>query len=299
MKIGSRNIEVSNRDKVFFPESGLTKGDLVDYYKAIAEHFVRHSDDYGVTIQRFPDGIGEDGFYSKNTPDYFPEWIERVNFPRRKGGSFDAPVIGSKSALVYLADQAMVTAHLYLSRKDDLEKPDKIIFDLDPPEDTKDYSKARQAALDLRDILGELDLKAFVKTTGSNGYHVVVPIIRGPGFDEVREFARNVSEALIDRKLDFYTLEQRKEKRKGRIFLDTLRNSYGATAVAPYSVRPKEGAPVAVPLEWDEIEDGVSPRDFTIRDVPERLSKKGDPWKGMMRHARAIEKRADRLQSQL
>lgn len=295
MRVGRRSIDVSNRDKVFFPESGLTKGDLVDYYEAVADHFVRHSEDYGVTIQRFPDGISDDGFYSKNTPDYFPDWIERVQFPRRKGGSFDAPVIGGKAALVYLADQAMITAHLYLSRKDDLEKPDKMIFDLDPPEDTKDYSKARKAALDLRDILGEIELKAFVKTTGSNGYHVVVPISRGPGFDKVREFARNVSGALIERKPDSYTLEQRKDKRGDKIFLDTLRNSYGATAVAPYSVRPKEGAPVAVPLDWQEIEDGVSPRDFTITNVPERLSKKGDPWKGMMRHARKIESRQGKL----
>ncbi|MCO6511361.1 MAG: non-homologous end-joining DNA ligase [Aridibacter famidurans] len=291
MKVGSRGIDISNREKVFFPDSGLTKGDLIDYYEAVAEQFVSHSDDYGVTIQRFPNGIGEDGFYSKNTPDYFPEWIERINFPRRKGGSFDAPVIGSKAALVYLADQAMITAHLYLSRKDDLEKPDRMIFDLDPPEATKDYSKARKAAIDLRDILADLDLKAFVKTTGSNGYHLIVPIRRGPSFDEVREFARGVCEGLIGREPKSYTLEQRKEKRGNKIFLDTLRNSYGNTAVAPYSVRARKGAPVATPVEWDEIEGGVDPRDWTIENVPQRLEQRADPWKGMMRHARSLETR--------
>ncbi|QQS42877.1 MAG: non-homologous end-joining DNA ligase [Acidobacteriota bacterium] len=291
MRIGRRSIDISNRDKVFFPDDGITKGDLIDYYEAVAEQFVSHSADYGVTIQRFPDGIGEDGFYSKNTPDYFPEWIKRVSFPRRKGGSFDAPVIGSKAALVYLADQAMITAHLYLSRKDDLEKPDRMIFDLDPPEGTKDYSKARKAAIDLRDILAELDLKAFVKTTGSNGYHLIVPIRRGPSFDDVRGFARKVSESLIEGDPGSYTLEQRKDKRGKKIFLDTLRNSYGNTAVAPYSVRARKGAPVATPVEWDEIEDGVDPREWTIENVPRRLAQRGDPWKGMMRHARSLESR--------
>ena len=299
MKIGNRTIDISNRGKTFFPESGITKGDLIDYYASVAEPFVRHSKNYGVTMQRFPDGIGSEGFYNKDAPKYFPDWIAHCRFPRRKGGAFDAPVIDSQASLVYLADQAMVTAHLYLSRIDDLEKPDKMIFDLDPPEGSNDHSLARKAALDLRELLEGLDLTAWVKTTGSNGYHVVVPVIPGPDFDGVRDFARAVSKVLVERSPDAYTLEQRKDKRGERVFLDTLRNSYGATAVAPYSVRAIEGAPVALPIEWSEIETGTEPRDWTIANTPSRLSEKGDPWEKMQLHARDLLKRRERLDSLL
>jgi bifunctional non-homologous end joining protein LigD len=297
MKIGNRSINISNREKIFFPDSGITKGELIDYYSAVAEHFVPHSKDYGVTMQRFPDGVGAGGFYNKDAPDYFPEWITRCGFPRKKGGEVDAPVIDSKATLVYLANQAMITAHLYLSRIDDLEAPDKMIFDLDPPEGTKDYSLAREAALALREVLKEIDLVPFVKTTGSNGYHVIVPIRRGPDFDYVREFARDVSRALIDREPDKFTLEQRIDKRRGRVYMDTLRNSYGATAVAPYSVRAREMAPVATPVTWDEIGSCVDPRDWTLKNVPERLRNTGDPWFGMMRNARDLRKSREPLSS--
>ncbi|MGC9529663.1 MAG: non-homologous end-joining DNA ligase [Candidatus Bipolaricaulaceae bacterium] len=295
MKIGGHEIDISNRDKVFFSEAGLTKGDLIDYYLQVADVMVPHMKRYGVSMHRFPDGLHGEGFYNKDAPDYFPDWIRTVRIPKREGGSFHAPIVDSKAALAYLADQAVITPHLYLSRADDLEHPDKMIFDLDPPEGTEDYRSVRQAALDLREVLGELDLAAGVQTTGSRGFHLVVPIQRSQSFAQVRQFAHQVALLLVRRRQDLYTVEQRKDRRQGRVFLDTVRNSYGATSVAPYAVRARPEAPVATPLVWREVEDGASPRDWTVRDLPGRLERRQDPWKGLMRHARSLASRASDL----
>ena len=296
MKINGHEIEVQHLDKIFFPNVGLTKGDLMDYYEAVADIMVPHMKRYPVSMQRFPDGLKGSGFFNKDTPDYFPDWIKTVKFPRREGGNFSAPIVDSKAALIFLADQAVITPHLYLSRVDDLEHPDKMIYDLDPPENTHDYDKVRTAALDIREVMEELNLTAFVQTTGSQGFHVVIPLDRSEDFDLVRDFAQKVARILIRRKEDTYTLEDRIKKRKGRIFLDTLRNSYGATAVSPYAVRARPEASVATPIYWDEVEGGVNPRDWTIQNLPDRLADKEDPWKDMMRHAQKLDSHRDELQ---
>jgi bifunctional non-homologous end joining protein LigD len=296
MKIGSHEIEISNRQKVFFPESGITKGDLIDYYHTVAEVMLPHIKRYPVSMQRFPDGLEGEGFFNKDAPDYFPEWIETVEFPKREGGSFEAPIVDSTAALLYLADQAVVTFHPYLSRAEHLEHPDKMIYDLDPPEGTTDYAAVRQAALDLHHILSELDLVSFVQTTGSEGFHVVVPLDRKQDFDAVREFATQIARVLVKRHDEKYTLEQRKKKREGRIFLDMLRNAYGATSVAPYSVRARAGAPVATPISWDELREGASPRDWTLKSIPRRLGLIEDPWSGIMRHAQSTQNRILKVQ---
>lgn len=295
MKIGRHEIDISNRDKVFFPEKGITKGDLIDYYKGVAGVMLPHMEDYAVSMQRFPDGLQGEGFFNKDAPDYFPDWIDEVHFPKREGGSFDAPVVDTAAALVYLADQAAITFHRYLARVDDLERPDKMIYDLDPPEGVQDYQSVREAALDLRKVLEEIDLTSFVQTTGSEGYHVVVPIDREQDFDAVRAFATDLAKVLVSRHGDKYTLEQRKDKREGRIFLDMLRNAYGATSVAPYSVRALPSAPVATPITWDELHEGVSPRDWTLENIKLRLGQIEDPWSGIMRHAQSIASRRSAL----
>jgi bifunctional non-homologous end joining protein LigD len=301
MKIDGREIDISNRNKVFFPEAGLTKGDLIDYYHGLADTLVPHLRNRGITMQRFPDGLQGKGFYQKDAPDYFPDWIQTVAVPKREGGSYDAPVVDSPATLVYLANQAVLTMHLYLSPAEDLEHPDRMIYDLDPPEGTEDYSAVQQAALDVRGVLGELGLEAWVQTTGSKGFHVVVPLDGGAAFDEVREFARTVALLLVRRDEDKYTLEQRKKKRRGRIFLDTLRNSYGATAVAPYSVRARPGATVATPLTWAELEAGASPRDWTMKSIFDRVEQKGDAWSdlhGCAQSTAACRERLSRLLEQ-
>ena len=299
MKINGHEIEVSDRDKVFFPESDLTKGDLVDYYQDMADVMVPHMKRYGVSMQRFPDGLAGEGWYAKDAPDYFPDWIETVNFPKREGGSFTAPIVDNRAALVYLANQAVLTLHLYLSRVDDLEHPDKMIFDLDPPEGSEAFAPVREAALAFHDLMDELNLKSWVQTTGSMGFHVVVPLDGGWDFDAVKAFADDAAMVLVRRNPDKFTFEQRKKKREGRIYLDTYRNSYGATAVAPYAVRARPEAPVATPLDWDEVSSGANPRDWTMVNIRSRLGQKEDPWAGMMRHAQSLASRKEDLKDLL
>lgn len=299
MKIGQHEINVSNLEKTFFPDTGFTKGDLIGYYRAVSPAMVPHMQRYGVSMRRLPDGLKGDGFYNKDTPDYFPDWIKTIKFPKRESGSFRAPIVDSPAALVYLADQAVVSHHLYLSPAEDLEHPDKFIFDLDPPEGSQDFSAVRAAALDLFDILKKLNWAPYVQTTGSKGFHVISPIQRKHTFDQVRQYARQIARLLVRRDPERYTLEHRKNKRQGRIFLDVLRNAYGATAVAPYSVRARPGAPVATPLDWDEVRSGASPRDWDITSIPARLAQKEDPWKSMQKYARAIHPRQKPLDQML
>jgi len=299
MKINGHEINFSKRDKIFFPEVELTKGDLIDYYDDISEFLLPLIKDQPISMQRFPDGLRGEGWFMKETPDYFPDWIERVNFPKKEGGSFNAPLVDSKEALVYLADQAVVTFHSYLSRKDDLNRPDKMVYDLDPPEGTTDFDAVRFAALKLKQALNELDLKAWVKTTGSEGFHVVVPLDRKWGFDKVRDFADDLSLLLVRRYPEKLTLEQRKKKRGNRIYMDTFRNSYGATSVAPYSVRARPEAPIATPVDWEEVEAGADPRDWTIKNIFRRLGQKDDPWQGMMDDAQSLDTRQESLQHML
>jgi bifunctional non-homologous end joining protein LigD len=295
MRIGRREIELSNTEKVFFPEAGLTKGDVVSYYAEVAEVMLRYMKGHGVSMQRYPDGLQGGSFYMKDMPDYFPEWLRCESVPKRDGGSYCAPVVNEAAALVYLANQAVLTPHLYLARADDLEHPDRMIFDLDPPEGTDDFAAVRQAAQDVRALLVELDLPSWIMTTGSKGYHVVVPLDRSADFDEVREFARDAALVLVRRRQERYTLEIRKNKRTGRIFLDVLRNAYSASAVAPWAIRARPGAPVATPIEWEELEAGANPRDFTVTSIPARIAEKGDPWAGMLRRARSLRPRRRKL----
>ncbi len=299
MKRGGHNIDISNRDKVFFPDAGLTKGDVIDYYDGIADVMVPHMERYGDNMQRFPEGLEGESFYNKDAPDYFPKWISTVEFPKREGGRFHAPIVDSKAALVYLANQAVLTHHLYLSRVDDLEHPDKMIYDLDPPENSEDFGSVHGAAEDIRAVLQELDMEAWIQTTGSKGFHIIVPLDQSADFEEVRNFARDVALVMVRRSPDKYTLEERKNKRKGRIFLDMMRNAYGATAVAPYSVRARPGATVATPVHWNEIKEGVSPRGWTIENIPARMGQKDDPWLDMMRHAYKMSTRRDKLNNLL
>lgn len=296
VEIGGRTIELSNLDKVFFPGEGLTKGELVDYYRRMAETMLPHLESRPLSMQRFPDGIEGEGFYQKQAPDYFPDWIERVKIEVEEDGEVQPQVVCQGAAtLVYLAQQACITPHIWLSRVDQLRQPDKLIFDLDPAGD--DFEPVRTAAQDLRAILEDIDLAPFVMTTGSRGLHVVVPLERSADFDEVREFAKALAGVLARRRPDDYTTEVRKNKRQGRLFLDYLRNAYAQTSVAPYAVRAKPGAPVATPITWDELGDpSLNSQTYTMKNIFRRLGQKDDPWEDMMRRAKSIEPTQARLE---
>ena len=278
--IDGQRIEISNPDKVLFPDDGITKGDLVDYYGRIADRMLPQVRDRPLHMNRFPDGIGRIAIQQKRVPDSFPPWITRATVDLHKGGTITHAVIDSAATLVYLANYNMITAHVWLSRIQAPERPDQLIFDLDPADD--DFSLVRAAALTLRALLEEHALVAFVKTTGSRGLHVVVPIAVGPGFEEVHIFADHIGQRLAATNPDRLTTEFLKQKRAGRLFIDVNRNAYAQTVVAPYAVRARRTAPIAVPVSWSEAErDQLRPDAVTIRNVWERLRDREDPWQSM------------------
>lgn len=288
VEINSHTIELSHLDKVLFPDDGITKGDLIDYYQRIAATILPHLADHPLSLQRFPNGIKAEGFYQKEMPDYFPDWIRRVSVEVKEDQvRQDQVVCDTVETLVYLANQACITLHPWLSRANKLNHPDKLIFDLDPPEG--DFETVRFAAGRLREMLQEVGLVPFVMTTGSKGLHVVAPLDRSADFDEVRAFVRRLANDLAQREPERLTTETRKNQRQGRVFLDYLRNAYGQTGVAPYTLRAKPGAPVATPLDWAELADPqLHSQSYTMRNIFQRLGQKADPWQDIRNHARAL-----------
>jgi bifunctional non-homologous end joining protein LigD len=280
---------------VIFPDEGITQGDLIDVYRRLADKMLPHLEGRPLTMQRFPDGIQNEGFYQRKAQDYFPDWITRVSVEVGEDGEQQPEVIcDSEATLVYLVDQGLVTPHVWLSRADRLHYPDKLIFDLDPPD--SDFEPVRLAAELLSDLLDDLGLVPYVMTTGSRGAHVVVPLDRSADFDTVRRFARDVARLLAQREPNRLTVQVRKRKRGDRLFLDYLRNAYGQNCVAPYAVRAKPGAPVATPLDWDELSDpDLHSQRYTVKHIFRRLGQKEDPWKEIMRYARSLSEPRKRL----
>ena len=273
---------------MLFPDDGITKGDLVDYYRQVAPAILPYLKERPLNMQRFPNGIDAQGFYQKQMPDYFPEWMDRVSVEVLGEGQRQTQVVCNDAAtLVYLANQACVTPHAWLSRVDRLDYPDKLIFDFDPSAD--DFASVRSAALAMRALIDDLGLAPFVMTTGSRGLHIVIPLDQSLPFDDTRAFARDLAETLARRDPDHWTTEPRKDERRGRLFVDYLRNAYGQTAIPPYAVRAKAGAAVATPLEWDELADpDLNARSYTIRNVLRRIVTRPDPWQAFEHEARPL-----------
>jgi bifunctional non-homologous end joining protein LigD len=283
ISLDGHTIDVTHQDKPLFPEDGVTKGDLVYYYQRVAPIMVRHLAGRPLVMQRFPDGIDDEGFFQQDVPDYFPDWIDRVAVAK-KGGSVEHIECDTAASLIYVADQACITLHVWLSSASDVDRPDRLVLDLDPPDDDPDA--VRSAARQTGDLLEGVGLVPFLMTTGSRGYHVVAPIEREMDFTATHELARDMALLLQKRDPGHLTAERRKEERGDRVFVDYLRNSYGQTHVAPYSVRPLSGAPVATPITWEELGE-VEPRHFSIEAMLHRLRQKKDPWEDIGAHARS------------
>ena len=288
MRMGKYSITLSRLDKQMYPQAGITKKDIIHYYKRIAHTMLVHIKGRPLVMHRFPDGIDGEDFYQKAVPDYFPDWIQRKKVQLKEGGA-EYLVVAEKAAdLVYLANQACLVPHIWLSREETVKKPDKLIFDLDPP--GEDFGEVIFAALELKKVLEERGLTPFVMTTGSKGLHVTVPIRPYHSFDRVREYAEELAERLVDEFPKRLTTASRKQKRKGRLLLDFMRNAYGQTSVAPYALRALPGAPVATPLDWEEFKNSrLNPRSYTIQNIFRRLSQKKDPWRHMFRSGKKIE----------
>jgi len=288
MKFGKYSVEISNRDKVFFPNSKYTKGDLIDYYEKIFDTMIPHIKDRPISMLRFPDGINDKQFYQKDAPDYFPDWIEVKRVKKQDGGTTNYVICSNTATLVYLANQACITPHIWLSKKDKLDHPDRMIFDLDPSDN--DFLKVKSVAGKLKKFLEkDLDLPVYLMTTGSRGLHVVIPLERSSNFDEVRDFAQTVAKHLEAENPEEITTATHINKRGNKLYIDTARNGFGQTIVAPYAIRPIEGAPVATPIDWEELENpALTPQTYNIKNIFLRLEKKHYPWRDINKHSVSI-----------
>jgi bifunctional non-homologous end joining protein LigD len=285
---------ITHPEKVLFPDDGITKGDVAVYYEAIAPVMLPHLRGRPVTMERYPAGIGKKGFWQKDVSKGFPEWLKRVEVPK-KDGTVHHPLINDARSLLWMANQNTITPHVWVSRVPELFYPDVCVFDLDPANDDAP-EVLRAATLALRDLLHELGLLTWVKTSGSKGFHIVVPLDGKARTDDVARFAHAAGARLVDRDPAHLTQEFSKADRGGRILVDTGRNGYSATFAAAYAVRAKAGAPVSAPCTWEEVERGdVGPRSFHVRNMRERVAAVGDLWSDMKRRGRSLRRAAEAL----
>ncbi len=272
-------VRVSSPDRVLWPGQGVTKGELFSYYEAVADAMLPQLVDRPLTLVRCPSGADEKCFYQKHAKDSIPDLVPRVRIEEKDGAEPYMFVDGLPS-LIALVQIGVLEFHVWGSRRDRLERPDRLVFDLDPDEELA-FGAVARAALDLRERLAGLGLESFPKSTGGKGLHVVVPVTRRSDWDEARGFTQAVARAMVADEPDRFTAKMTKSRRTGRIFVDYLRNARNATAIADYSTRARPGAPVAAPLAWDEVSPRAKdPPSHSIRDVPARLVEGGDPWAG-------------------
>lgn len=286
-------LDITHPDKVLFPDDGITKRELADYYAIVASVMLPHVRMRPLTLERFPRGIAAQGFIQKNLGKGTPDWVQRVEVPK-KDGLVVYPLLDDAPSLLWMANQNCITPHVWTSRVPDLTSPDVCVVDLDPSLD--DAEVLRAAVLGVRDLLVELGLPSWVKTSGSKGFHVFVPLDGKAAFDEVGRFTYSVARLLALRDPEHLTQEFVKADRADRIFVDVGRNAYGATYAAPYAVRTRPGAPVSAPCSWEEVErNEVEPQTFTLRAMADRLKTSGDMWAGMGTHSHSLRDPMSRL----
>jgi len=283
---GKRTLRLSNLDKLFWPEEGITKGDLLAYYRAVAPVVVPHLRDRPFTMRRYPDGAGGKSFFQKDKPAGMPDWIPTENIevstrdrPRQRR-RIDAPLVNDELALLWMVNMGCIDLNTWYSRVPRLDRPDFVLFDLDPSPDVG-FRETVQVALLVKEVLDALELQSFPKTSGSHGMHVLVPIARRHTYDDTREFAEIVAGALATTNRGLVTTEWTKSKRKG-VLIDANQNGEGKTIASVYSVRPRDGAPVSTPLRWDEVDGSLDFRTFTMDVVRERIEKQGDLYEGVL-----------------
>ena len=280
----SKPVVITHPEKVMFPDDGITKGELADYYRLVAPVMLPHIAGRPVTMERFHRGIGDKGFFQKNVAKP-PPYIETVAVPKKEG-IVNYPVVSDEAGLLWMANQNSITPHVWTARVPRLMYPDVCLFDLDPLDE--DQQRLRRAALLVRELLSELGCESWIKTSGSKGYHIAFALDGNADYGSVARFGHRVGRALVERDPANFTQEFYKADRGGRILIDTGRNEFGATYAAPYAVRPRPTAPVSAPITWSELEGGeVTPSGITLRAMRERLERVGDLWSGFAAGARS------------
>ncbi len=287
IRVGRRAVSVSHPEKALFADPEVTKLDLARYYETVAGTMLPHLRGRPLALQAFPDGIDAAGFFLKSVPRHFPDWITTAEVPKR-GGTLTQVLAGEPATLVYLAGQNVITPHIWLSRADEPLRPDRLILDFDPSPGAR-FADVRAAAREAGARLRDAGLATYAMLTGSRGVHVVCPLRRGPDFTAVHRFSRLVAEGMVADDPRHLTLEWRRADRGERIYVDVNRNAYAQHVVAPYGVRPRPRAPVAMPIAWDELsESRLKPDRYTVRDAAARLADRGDAWRSINRHARNL-----------
>jgi bifunctional non-homologous end joining protein LigD len=287
----STRVKLSSGDRVLFPEDGVTKGDLFDYYGRVADWILPHLRDRPFTMKRWREGLPGGSFFQKQAPKGIPKWIETRQFVThpREGGSrlVDFPLVNDRDALLWMVQMHCIDMNAWYSRVDKPERPDFVLFDLDPPDAADGFELAIDVAHLIRELLDDVGLPGYVKTSGADGIHVVAPITRRSTFEQIYDFAERASRLLEARHPGLVTTEWLKKKREG-VLVDHRQNGAGKTIASVYSVRPKPGAPVSTPLRWDELRKGLRPRDFTMSVALERVAKHGDLFAPVLEEPRPL-----------
>jgi bifunctional non-homologous end joining protein LigD len=279
-------VKLSNLDKLFWPDEGITKGDLLEYYAAVAQTILPHLHNRPFTMRRYPDGAFGKAFFQKDAPSHMPDWIPRFKVevstrdaPRQRRW-IEAPLVNEEAALLWMANMGCIDMNAWYSRVDRPERPDFVLFDLDPSDDVG-FAETVEVALIVKAMLDTLGLVSFPKTSGADGIHVLVPLERRHTYDETREFAEIVAGAAARAHPGLATNVWSKAKRRG-VLIDANQNGAGKTIASVYSVRPKKGAPVSTPLRWSEVKAGLDPAAFTMDVVLGRIAKHGDLFAGVL-----------------
>jgi bifunctional non-homologous end joining protein LigD len=291
LRIGRRRLRVTNADRVLFPGDGVTKGDLAEYYVAIGDTIVPHLRDRPFTLKRYPYGIRGQAYFHKQAPKGKPSWIPTRRFRTwpREGDSrlVDFTLVNEPAALAWMVQMNCIDMNAWYSRVDKPERPDYVVFDLDPPESRNGFTQAIRVAHLVREALEKLELRSYVKTSGADGIHVLVPITRRSSYPDTYELAERVSRGLEAENAGLVTTEWLKKKRRG-VLVDHRQNGHGKTIASAYSVRPKPGAPVSTPLRWEELGEKVRPRDFGMREALERVERHGDLFEPVLKGGQGL-----------
>jgi bifunctional non-homologous end joining protein LigD len=279
VETGGRRVRLTNLDKVFFPEIGLTKRDLLQYYADVAPVLLPHLRDRAMVMKRYPNGAAGDFFFMKRAPSPRPEWITTCAIEHASGNVIDFPIIDDLPALLWVVNLGCIDLNQWYARCDDVDRPDYLHFDLDPVGDDLPFARVREAALAVHETLRALGMPTFVKTTGSRGLHLYVPIVRGPSQGQVWEVSKTIAIDVARRHPTLLTAIYKKSARPaGRVLVDYNQNAWGRTLASVYSVRPRPRATVSMPVTWDEVANGVTTEDFRLDNAPARVARLGDLW---------------------
>jgi bifunctional non-homologous end joining protein LigD len=291
IRAGTKNVRLTSLTRSFFPEAGISKGDLLRYYASVATVLVPHLKGRAMVMKRYPNGIHGKHFFMKRTPAGAPDWVGCCTIEHRSGNVIDFPMVQDLASLLWVVNLGCIDLNPWYARCDDVDRPDYLHFDLDPVEPAG-FDRVREVALMVRAALDRLGAPSYVKTTGSRGLHVYVPIVRGPLQKEVWRFAKALARTLEARAPKLVTAEYRIANRPpGRVLVDYNQNAWGRTLASVYSVRPRASATVSIPVTWAEVEAGVETEDFTMRNVPDRLGSVGDLWRPLMHRRGRLELR--------